>query len=440
MSAVKKTPTSSSEKLKAQANAAYNSGNYQMAIELYSYALEQVPKYAPYLTNRALCYYRTNDANKVLKDSLASIESDPNWVKGYFYKGKALEMLNCKQEAISCYQKCCEMEPNQEEYKKVLRECSGQTTTNVISTPASNANSQQLAQHNVRCDVCNCCPIIGTRYKCSECLDYDLCSKCLSSNPNQKGHKDTHSFIPYKQPQPVTRPTTSSSPSPVRQIGVGVAIHSYNVVLVIDVSLSMIGYDSNNRINESKNRWPATERGIIKIANQLGLNDRLTCLAFNAKVYEIMDAETANVAKLKLALIMSQLKPALDDANSGTALYDAISSTYNVLLRNKLAGLFMQDSNRNQIILITDGEDVSSKQSSLLNASRQMKEICQDLDTDVLMIGIELESQGRYAMNRLKQAGGDKCKFIDLKNLTELDDLFDRLSLVFTQRSAVIDV
>jgi hypothetical protein len=61
----------------------------------------------------------------------------------------------------------------------------------------------------------------------------------------------------------------------------------------------MIGYDAYSRVNPAKNRWPATERGIIKIANQLGLKDRLTFLAFNAKVYEVMDAEPANVAKLK---------------------------------------------------------------------------------------------------------------------------------------------
>src|SRR5689334_10365808 len=99
MSDTQRKPTASSEKLKWQAKAAVDEGNYILAIELFSYALEQVPKYAPYLTNRALCYYRLNEADKVLKDATASIQSDPKWTKGYFYKGKALEMLNRKQEA-----------------------------------------------------------------------------------------------------------------------------------------------------------------------------------------------------------------------------------------------------------------------------------------------------------------------------------------------------
>ena len=131
MGSTQSKPTTSSEKLKFQAKAAYNEGNYILATELFSYALEQVPKYAPYLTDRALCYYRLNNADKVLKDASSSIQVDPKWTKGYFYKGKALEMLNRKQEAIESYQKCCQLEPNVKEYKDVLRECLGSQQVNM---------------------------------------------------------------------------------------------------------------------------------------------------------------------------------------------------------------------------------------------------------------------------------------------------------------------
>lgn len=35
-----------------------------------------------------------------------------------------------------------------------------------------------VATHNARCDNCGMNPILGNRFKCRQCVDYDLCQDC----------------------------------------------------------------------------------------------------------------------------------------------------------------------------------------------------------------------------------------------------------------------
>jgi hypothetical protein len=50
--------------------------------------------------------------------------------------------------------------------------------------------------HQVVCDGCNIDPIVGVRYKCAECPDFDLCSDCEA-----KGEHGHHTFLKVKTPQ-----------------------------------------------------------------------------------------------------------------------------------------------------------------------------------------------------------------------------------------------
>lgn len=49
---------------------------------------------------------------------------------------------------------------------------------------------------NVKCDICNVSPIVGSRYKCSICCNYDLCENCEF----KEGEKHSHSFIKIRHP------------------------------------------------------------------------------------------------------------------------------------------------------------------------------------------------------------------------------------------------
>ena len=60
--------------------------------------------------------------------------------------------------------------------------------------PTSPTRSNSLERHvGVTCDHCNVHPILGKRYKCQMCFDYDLCQNCYN-NPSilQETHLNTN--------------------------------------------------------------------------------------------------------------------------------------------------------------------------------------------------------------------------------------------------------
>lgn len=66
--------------------------------------------------------------------------------------------------------------------------------------PTSDAFSpEETTIHKfVICDGCNKSPIVGIRWKCSECRNYDLCTECLK----KEVHKETgHQFIEITYPR-----------------------------------------------------------------------------------------------------------------------------------------------------------------------------------------------------------------------------------------------
>lgn len=53
----------------------------------------------------------------------------------------------------------------------------------------------RVKHDGIKCDICDTTPIVGTRFKCQQCPDFDLCQSCFDSN-----HHNVHIFSAYRMP------------------------------------------------------------------------------------------------------------------------------------------------------------------------------------------------------------------------------------------------
>ena len=57
--------------------------------------------------------------------------------------------------------------------------------------------AEKLIHFGVTCDGCGTFPIVGCRYKCAVCDDFDFCEEC----EKKKGEEHNHPFLKISKPQ-----------------------------------------------------------------------------------------------------------------------------------------------------------------------------------------------------------------------------------------------
>lgn len=73
-----------------------------------------------------------------------------------------------------------------------------------FGAPAEDPEVQAAAKEGIvihkgiTCDICNTGPIIGVRYKCLSCSDYDMCEECAA----KKEHNPDHPLLKLAKPMP----------------------------------------------------------------------------------------------------------------------------------------------------------------------------------------------------------------------------------------------
>ncbi|XP_021029013.1 dystrotelin [Mus caroli] len=56
-------------------------------------------------------------------------------------------------------------------------------------------SAAETVTHPVRCSVCRAFPIIGLRYRCLKCLDFDICELCFLSGLHKISHEKSHTVM-----------------------------------------------------------------------------------------------------------------------------------------------------------------------------------------------------------------------------------------------------
>jgi hypothetical protein len=76
-----------------------------------------------------------------------------------------------------------------DKHREEIKEITEQEVQSSLQIP------QKTVHPSIICDGCNMAPIIGVRYKCVQCPDYDLCENCEA-----KGVHQEHTFVKVKSP------------------------------------------------------------------------------------------------------------------------------------------------------------------------------------------------------------------------------------------------
>lgn len=104
------------EALKKQGNDAFGLGEYELAEELYTRALDAAPAAAPqravYAANRAAASLQRGDAPSAVRDCTAALAIDPDYIKALMRRCKAYEMLGDQERALGDAQRVLQLQPD----------------------------------------------------------------------------------------------------------------------------------------------------------------------------------------------------------------------------------------------------------------------------------------------------------------------------------------
>ena len=91
--------------LKDEGNVEFQAGNIELAIKLFTNAINIDPDNAVFYSNRSAAYMKVDSISKALHDAEKCVELDPKWSKAYNRLGVAQQGLKRFDAAIDTFKK-----------------------------------------------------------------------------------------------------------------------------------------------------------------------------------------------------------------------------------------------------------------------------------------------------------------------------------------------
>ena len=89
--------------------------------------------------------------------------------------------------------------PNPVDGSNQNEDIEGQNILNLLFNVAEDqARKEGYIHRGITCNSCQASPVCGVRYKCANCIDYDICENCEANDT----HNRTHVFIKIRIPVP----------------------------------------------------------------------------------------------------------------------------------------------------------------------------------------------------------------------------------------------
>ena len=173
--------------LKDRGNDAFQAGNTQEAIQLYTQAIDLDPDNHVFYSNRSAAYMKSDSKSKALHDAEKCLSLAPTWSKGYARLGAAQQSLKRFETAIDTFKKGIELDAANQSLWSSLRACQEAFEADKKVRFASAATEREREAERLR--------LIDKTKAAATAAAEALKTKKVESVPHEKSADDLEGFF-----------------------------------------------------------------------------------------------------------------------------------------------------------------------------------------------------------------------------------------------------